>query len=94
MKLSIRNSLYLAAVILLAALIVSQFPKADLIWQTIMVLGAVVTLFLGYREDKKLINCIKRTNSIKRIIGVVLAVLLVFSALGFAIGKLIYLWTH
>ncbi|MDT0607908.1 hypothetical protein [Croceitalea rosinachiae] len=94
MKLSIRNALYIAGAILLAAALISQFKDADLIWATLMVLTSVIILLWAYREDKKLSNCKKSTNSKKKIFGLTLGIIAIFLGLGFSIGKLIYLWSH
>ena len=49
-----RNALYLAAIILIVAAIVSLFENANLIWATLMVVVAAVTLVLGVVKEQKL----------------------------------------
>ena len=94
MKLTITNALYIAGAILLGSAIISQFERAELITSTVLVLISVVILYQGYKKDEeKLKACLTNTSKKKR--GkVVLWISLLLIALGFAIGKLIYLWSH
>jgi len=90
-----RNALYLAGAILVGATFVSFFKEAALIWSTIMVLVAIVLLFLGYQKDRKFAKKCLSSNVSKKKIGLVtLGVIAIFFGLGFAVGKLIYLWTN
>lgn len=90
-----RNALYLAGTILITATLVSLFERSNLIWATIMVVVALIVLVLGYRKDKAALQaCIAKKPTKKRIAMVTLGVVAMFFGLGFAVGKLIYLWSH
>ena len=89
-----RNALYLAGVILVGAFLVSMFQKTALIWATLMVISAVFILFFGYQKDKELVKkCMANPLSIKKVALVTLSLTTLFFGLGFAVGKLIYLWS-
>lgn len=91
----LRNALYLAGTILLASALVSQFKEAKLIWSSLMVIGSVLAIIWGLREDKKLYQCNgKSTNSKSKVLGVGICFALVLFGLGYSIGKLTYLWLH
>ena len=94
MKLSKRNSLYIAGATLISAAVVSQFENADLIWATLMVLLAIVILVFGYKNGQKQTKCKTKTNSKYKILGATFGAAAIFFGLGFTIGKLIYLWSH
>ena len=94
MNISIRGALYIAGAILLTSALVSQFQNAELIWSTILTLSAIPILYFGYKEDKKRKKCQVVKHKPWKIVGVTIAVVLVFFAFGFTVGKLIYLWTH
>lgn len=90
----IRNALYLAGTILITATLVSQFRNANLIWSTLLVAVAIGLLFRGYKRDKALIRrCLEKRPSSKKVALVSVGAMAVFFGLGFAVGKLIYLWT-
>ncbi|BFP41883.1 hypothetical protein FGF1_27280 [Flavobacteriaceae bacterium GF1] len=89
-----RNALYLAGAILVVATLVSMFQKADLIWATLMVISAVLILFFGYQKDKQLVKkCMTNPLTKKKVALVTLSLTTLFFGLGFAVGKLIYLWS-
>ena len=89
-----RNALYLAGAILVMATLASMFPKADLIWATLMIIGTVLMLFFGYQKDKQLVKkCMANPLTIKKVALVTLSLTTLFFGLGFALGKLIYLWS-
>lgn len=89
-----RNALYLAGAILVMATLASMFPKADLIWVTLMIIGTVLMLFFGYQKDKQLVKkCMANPLTIKKVALVTLSLTTLFFGLGFALGKLIYLWS-
>ena len=91
----VRNALYLAGAILLTAALLTQFKNSNLIWATIMVGISIVVLVLGYRKDQQLLKvCLMKKPTRKKIAWVTAGVMAVFFGLGFAIGKLIYLWSH
>jgi len=94
MKLTITNSLYIAGSILLGSAIISQFQHSELITSTILVLISIVLLVWGYQKDKAKLQCAVRSKKPLRITLVIAAVMVVFGALGFTIGRLIYLWSH
>lgn len=93
----IRNALFIAGAILIASVIfaLGKFENSNLIVATIMVVIAMILLPLGYRKDKALVKaCLGKKASKKKIALVTAGVMVVFFGLGFAVGKLIYLWTH
>lgn len=91
----IRNALYLAGTILIVASFVSLFKEAQLIWATLMVVVAIILLFFGYKKDKQGVKaCLTKQASSKNITLTTVGIIGVFLGLGFAIGKLIYLWSH
>lgn len=94
MKLTITNSLYIAGAILLGSAIISQFKHAELISSTVMVLISMVLLVWGYQKDKAKVSCVVQSKNPLRITLVTVAVVAVFGALGFTIGRLIYLWSQ
>ena len=60
-----------------------------------MVIGSVLAIIWGLREDQKLYRCYKKATGGKmKILGILIAVVLVFFGLGFSVGKLAYLWLH
>lgn len=90
-----KNALYLAGTILVAAAFISLFEQAELIWATLMVVVAIVLLILGFRKDKQLVkHCLTGNPTKKKIALVTVGITGVFFGMGFAIGKLIYLWSH
>ncbi len=95
MKLTIKNALYSAGTILLGSAILSQFKHANLIIATLLVLIAVAVMVRGYQKDKKRVKqCLGEKPSRKKIGLVAMGATLLFLGLGFAMGKLIYLWSH
>lgn len=91
----IRNALYLAGAILVVASFVSLFKESQLIWATLMVVAAIILLFFGYKKDKQVIkSCLTKQTSTKNMALITVGITGVFLGLGFAIGKLIYLWSH
>ena len=94
MKLTITDSLYIAGAILLGSAIISQFQNAQLITSTILVIISMVILVWGYEKDKAQVRCIVTSKNKRKITLVTIAVTAVFGALGFTIGRLIYLWSH
>lgn len=91
----IRNALYLAGTILLTAALLTQFQNSNLIWATLMVVISIVVLVLGFKKDKELVKaCLVKKPSKKKVALATIGVMAVFFGLGFAVGKLIYLWTH
>ena len=94
-KRKIRNALYLAGTILVTAALLTQFKNANLIWSTILVAISIVLLVLGFNKDKELVKaCLVKKPSKKKIAIITVGVMAVFFGLGFAVGKLIYLWSH
>lgn len=89
-----KNALYLAAAILLGATIVSFLNESKLIWATLMVISAVVLLIWGFQKDRLLLKACLTKPSGSKIAMVILAVTIIFFGLGFAVGKLIYLWSN
>ncbi len=90
-----RNALYLAATVLLTAALLTQFQNANLIWATILVVISMVVLVLGFKKDKQLVKaCLAKKPSKKKVALITVGAVAVFFGLGFAVGKLIYLWTH
>ncbi|NKI33259.1 hypothetical protein [Croceivirga thetidis] len=92
-----RNALYIAGAILIASVIfaLGKFENSNLIVATIMVVIAMILLPLGYRKDKELVKaCLVKKPTKKKVAMVTVGVMAVFFGLGFAVGKLIYLWTH
>lgn len=89
----IKNALYLAGTLLVTAALMTLFKNANLIWATLMVVVAIVLLVMGYKRDKALVHCMLRKPTKKRIVLVTAGVITVFFGLGFAVGKLIYLWS-
>lgn len=94
MKLTITDSLYIAGAILLGSAIISQFQHAELITSTLLVIISMVLLVWGYQKDKAKVKCAIGTKNPLKITLVTLAVMTVFGALGFTIGRLIYLWSQ
>lgn len=94
MRLTITDSLYIAGAILLGSAIISQFKHAELITSTILVLISMVLLVWGYQKDKAKVTCAVTSKNKRKIALVTVAVTAVFGALGFTIGRLIYLWSH
>ena len=94
MKLTITDSLYIAGAILLGSAIISQFQNAELISSTVLVIVSMVLLVWGYQKDKAKLRCAVSSKNPLRITLVTVAVMAVFGALGFTIGRLIYLWSH
>lgn len=90
-----RQALYLAATILITAALFTQFKNANLLWSTLLVAVSIVILVLGFKKDAALVKaCVTKKPSKKRIAMVTLGVVVLFGCLGFAVGKLIYLWSH
>ena len=94
MKLTITNSLYIAGAILLGSAIISQFEQAELITSTILVIISMVLLVWGYQKDGAKLKCAVQSKNLTKITLVTVAVMIVFGALGFTIGRLIYLWSQ
>ncbi|MEM1257392.1 MAG: hypothetical protein AAGH81_02600 [Bacteroidota bacterium] len=94
MKLTLTNSLYIAGAILLGSAIISQFQHAELISSTLLVMISMFILVWGYQKDKAKLRCAVRSKNPRMISLVISAVIGVFGALGFAIGRLIYLWSQ
>jgi len=91
----IRTAFYLAGAILVVASVTSLFEQSKLIWATLMVVVAIVLLVWGYQKDQQsLRQCLHKTTSLKKIAMVTASVVVVFFGLGFAMGKLIYLWMN
>ncbi len=94
MRLTITDSLYIAGAILLGSAIISQFEHADLISSTVLVIISMVLLVWGYQKDKAKVSCAITSKNTRKIALVTIAVTAVFGALGFTIGRLIYLWSQ
>ncbi len=94
MKLTITESLYIAGAILLSSAIISQFQHAQLITSTLLVVVSMFLLVWGYQKDKAKLKCAVTSKNKRKKLFVSIAVMAVFGALGFTIGRLIYLWAH
>lgn len=94
MKLTLTESLYIAGAILLGSAIISQFQQAELISSTVLVLISIFLLVWGYQKDKATVHCVVASKNPRKITLVTIAVVAVFGALGFTIGRLIYLWAQ
>ena len=94
MRLTITNSLVIAGSILLGSAIISQFEQAELITSTVLVIISIVVLVLSFQKDRAKLKCALQSKSKRKIILVAVAVLLLFSAMGLAVGRLIYLWSQ
>ncbi len=94
MKLTITESLYIAGAILLSSAIISQFQNSELITSTVLVVISMFLLVWGYQKDKAKLRCAISTKDPLKITLVTVGVMVVFGALGFTIGRLIYLWSQ
>ncbi len=93
----IRNALLIAGAVLVASAIIAigDFKDSNLIVSTIMVLISIgVLINVYYKDGARLKNCFKKRPLKGKALGVTLMITVVFFGMGFAIGKLIYLWTH
>ena len=93
----IRNALLIAGAILVASAIIAigDFEDSNLIVSTIMVLISIGVLLNAYYKDgDRLKKCLKKRPLKGKALKVALMVTAVFFGMGFAVGKLIYLWTH
>ncbi|MEO0571788.1 MAG: hypothetical protein AAF039_08785 [Bacteroidota bacterium] len=94
MKLTITNSLYVAGAILLGSAIISQFQQAELISSTVLVIISIMLLVWGYQKDKAKVKCAIRSKNPRVVTLVTIAIVTVFGALLFTMGRLIYLWSQ
>ena len=94
MKLTITNSLLIAGAILLGSAIISQFQRPELIRSTALVIISMILLVWVYQKDKAKLKCVAKTKSPRMIALTIVAVMTVFIALGFTIGRLTYLWSQ
>jgi hypothetical protein len=94
MKLTIYESLYIAGAILLGSAIISQFEQAELITSTVMVIISMVVLFWGYQKDKAKLKCALQSKKPWKTTLATVIISILFVALGFTVGRLIYLWSQ
>lgn len=94
MKLTITESIYIAGAILLGSAIISQLQHSELISSTVLVIISMVVLVWGYQKDRAKLKCVVNSKNPQRKTLMTVAITLVFGALGFTIGRLIYLWSQ
>ncbi|TKD59299.1 hypothetical protein [Flavobacterium sp. ASW18X] len=92
MKLTINQSLLLAAAILLAAVLLSNVANNELIISSIMLLGGIGTLVYTFFKDKRALHCLITKGNIYRKILVIIALAALCFGVGTAVGKVAYLW--
>ena len=60
-----------------------------------MVIVAIGLLFWGYQKDRHLVRaCLVKKPGKRKIVLITTGIMVVFFGLGFAVGKLIYLWSN